>query len=105
MEYIKYNIIVSEKAKYMLGLHIKFLAKVNKEAASNKKAQILKAIRSLSVLPEKYPFFDNEFISKNKYHKLYVENYSLILYQIKERIVYVDYILDCRKDYKWLVNH
>lgn len=29
----KYKVIVSDKAKQMLGMHIRFIAQVNKEAA------------------------------------------------------------------------
>jgi len=28
----------------------------------------------------------------------------LILYQIKGQMVYVDYIVDCRQDYEWLIR-
>ncbi|MCG2788520.1 MAG: type II toxin-antitoxin system RelE/ParE family toxin, partial [Actinomycetia bacterium] len=27
----------------------------------------------------------------------------LLIYQIKGNIVYVDYIVDCRQDYEWLL--
>lgn len=32
----KYKVIVSDKAKQMLGMHIRFIAQVNKEAAIKK---------------------------------------------------------------------
>lgn len=32
----KYKVIVSDKAKQMLGMHIRFIAQVNKEAAKKK---------------------------------------------------------------------
>ena len=54
----KYKVIVSDRAKQMLGVHIRFLAQVDKDAARNK----------------------------------------------KNDTVYVDYILDCRKEYNWLIR-
>jgi len=33
-----------------------------------------------------------------------VDNRYLILYQIKDLAVYVDYIIDGRQDYSWLVR-
>lgn len=30
------------------------------------------------------------------------QNWYLVLYQIRDDTVYIDYILDCRKDYNWL---
>jgi len=88
----------------MLGTHIKFLAQINPSAAREMKVKILAAIRSLSNLPERCPFFDNEFIPRNKYHKMLVDNRYLILYQIKGSVVFVDYIIDGREDYCWLVR-
>ncbi|MCM1543383.1 MAG: hypothetical protein NC121_19290 [Blautia sp.] len=53
----KYKVIVSDRAKRMLGTHIRFMAQVNK-----------------------------------------------VFYQIQDSTVYVEYILDCRKDYGWLIH-
>ena len=39
----------------------------------------------------------------NKYHKMFVANWYLILYQIQDDTVFIDYILDCRQDYSWLI--
>ena len=43
----KYKVIVSDRAKRMLGAHIRFMAQVNKDAASTKKKEIITAILSL----------------------------------------------------------
>lgn len=101
-QYQKYKVIVSDKAKRMLGAHIHFMAQVNKEAAKAKKNQILTALRSLNKMPQRFPFFEEAYIPPNKYHKMFVEKWYLVLYQIQDDMVYVDYILDCRKDYNWL---
>ncbi len=100
----KYKVIVSDRAKQMLGTHIRFMAQANKEAAKMKKKELLEAIRSLSYMPQRFPFFEETYIPANKYHKLYVTKWYLILYQIQDDTVYVDYILDCRKDYGWLIK-
>ena len=47
---------------------------------------------------------DGEFVPRNKYHKMVVDNRYLILYQIKDRMIFVDYIMDGRQDYSWLVR-
>lgn len=99
-----YTVIVSDRAKRMLASHIRFLANVSKEAATEKKSQLIREIRSLSKLPHRYPFFEAEFMLANRYHKMFVANWYLILYQIRDDTVYVDYILDCRKDYGWLLQ-
>jgi plasmid stabilization system protein ParE len=100
----RYKVVVADHAKTMLGAHIKFAAKVSKPAARETKSRILAAIRSLSKMPGRFPFFDEEYIPRGKYHKMYVENWYLVLYQIKDETVYVEYIVDCRQDYGWLIR-
>ena len=100
----RYKVIVSDKAKRMLGTHILFLARVNKEAAASKKKEIMAAMRSLSKIPQRFPFFEEMYVPPNKYHKMFVQKWYLVLYQIQDDTVYVEYILDCRKDYNWLVH-
>ena len=52
----KYKIIVSDRAKQMLGVHIRFLAQVDKDAARNKKKELTEAMRSLAYSPNRFPF-------------------------------------------------
>ena len=100
----KYKVIVSDKAKRMLGTHLRFIAQVNKKAAAAKKKELMAAMRSLEYMPQRFPFFDEAYIPPNKYHKMYVPKWYLVLYQVKDETVYVDYVLDCREDYDWLLN-
>ena len=101
---MQYKVIISERAKEMLGMHIRFLAQVNKSAAVKLKNRLIDEIRALQEMPQRYPFFNENYIPANKYHKLYVENWFLVLYQIKDDTVYVDWIVDCRQDYQWLLR-
>ena len=100
----KYKVIVSERAKRMLGTHIRFMAQVNKEAAAAKKKEIMEALHSLKQMPQRFPYFEELYIRPNKYHKMFIEKWYLVLYQIQDDTVYVEYILDCRKDYSWLIK-
>ena len=101
---MKYKVIISDRAKEMLGMHIRFLAQVNKTAATKLKNRLVEEIRSLQDMPQRYPFFNENYIPANKYHKLSIENRYLVLYQIKDDTVYVDWIVDCRQDYQWLLK-
>ncbi len=101
---MKYRVMVSDRAREMLSIHIRFLAQVNKAAAVKLKNRFVEEIRSLQDLPQRYPFFNEAYIPANKYHKLYVENWYLVLYQIKDETVYVDWIVDCRQEYQWLLK-
>ncbi|CAM3465334.1 type II toxin-antitoxin system RelE/ParE family toxin [Marinicrinis lubricantis] len=100
----RYKIIVSDRARQMLATHVRFLAEKSPDAARKTKNELLHAIRSLARLPERYPFQEAEFIPSNRYHKMFVEKWYLVLYQIQDEIVYVDFIVDCRQDYRWLVR-
>ena len=100
----KYKVIVSDGAKRMLGTHIRFMAQVNKDAAKAKKQELMEAMRSLERMPQRFPFFEEAYIPPNKYHKMFIEKWYLVLYQIQDDTVYVEYIVDCRKDYNWLIH-
>lgn len=93
-----YRIEVSAKAMDMLQEHIWFLAKVSRSGARKTKAGIIKALKSLSMMPDRYPFVQADFIPGNKYRKMLVEKRYLVLYQIIEKTVFVELILDCRQD-------
>ena len=100
----KYKVIVSDRAKRMLGTHIRFMAQVNKDTAKAKKKELMEAMRSLERMPQRFPFFEEAYMPTNKYHKMFIEKWYLVLYQIQDDTVYVDYIVDCRKDYNWLIH-
>lgn len=102
MTYDQYKVFVSEQAIRMLKLNIAFIAEVNVEASSKLKKAIMDGIRSLEYMPKHYPFFNEEYMLPNKYRKMVINKYYFILYQIQDDVVNVDYILDCRKDFKWL---
>ena len=100
----KYHVIISDRAKRMLGEHLRFIAKVSQTAAAEKKKQIMDALRSLTEMPQRFPFFEEMYITKNLHHKMYIDKWYIVLFQIKDDTVEVDYILDCRKDYDWLIR-
>ena len=100
----RYKVIISDRAKRMLGMHIRFMAQVSKEAAAAKKKEIMTAMRSLTQMPQRFPFFEGSYITPNKYHRMFIEKWYLVLYQIQDDTVYVEYILDCPKEYGWLIR-
>ena len=101
---MKYTVIVSDTAKKQLARHIGFLAKIDKGSAARTKDRLMSAFKSLAELPQHCPFLDEEYIPKNKYHKMFADKRYIILYQIKDSIVYVDDVIDCQQDYSWLIK-
>ena len=101
---MRYTVIVSNRARQMLGQHLRFLAQVNRAAAVELKKRFMQELCPLENFPQRYPFFDAEFIPPNRYHKLYIANCFIVLHQIKDDVVYVEWIVDCRQDYRWLLK-
>ena len=54
---MRYKVIISERAKEALGLHLRFLAQVSRPAAVQLKKRLLAQLRSLQEMPQRYPFF------------------------------------------------
>ena len=99
-----YKVKISEEAQRGLGRIVSFVALNSIQAARVLKKDIVAEISSLTLLPERTPILEGEFIPFNKYHKLVVRRNYLVLYQIKDDTVLVDYVIDCRQDYGWLIR-
>lgn len=54
---------------------------------------LYRRVKSLERMPQRFPFFKEAYIPTNKYHKMFVAKWYLVLYQIQDDTVYVDYIL------------
>ncbi|HBG42923.1 MAG TPA: plasmid stabilization protein [Firmicutes bacterium] len=100
---LQYKVLVSDRARQMLASHIRFLAQKNPAAARQTKKDLMDDVRLLQQMPERFPFLKADFIPPNKYHKMFVEKWYLVIYQVRNQTVYVDYIVDCRQDYDWLL--
>ena len=99
-----YEVKISEEAQRGLGKIVSFVALNSIQAAKLLKKDIVAEISSLKMFPERTPFLEREFIPFNKYHKLVVRRNYLVIYQVKDDTVLVDYVIDCRQDYKWLIR-
>ena len=100
----KYDVIISDAALSMLDSHVDFLARVNPNAAVKLMDEILGSIESLSENPERFPSYSNQFIPDSRYRKMLSSKRYLVLYEINNSTVFVDYIVDCRQDYEWLIG-
>lgn len=99
---MKYSVVVSEKARMQIAEHISFVSNVNKESARKLKKRIMEKLQSLSDMPQRNPYLNNEMLVKNYYRKMPLEDRYLVIYHVEEKTVKIDYVLDCRQDYGWL---
>lgn len=99
----KYTVIISDEATQMLVSHSRFLAQVSEKAALDLIAEFSEKVKSLEEFPERNPWLSDPFIPDGKYRKLLMGKCYLLIYQVKGDVVYVDYVVDCRQDYSWLL--
>ena len=99
----QFVVIVSPKAAEMLTDHARFLANVSEEAARKFIEDFKISTKSLEILPNRNPWLSDPALPINKYRKLIFSKRYMIIYQMKLNKVYLDYVLDCRQDYKWLM--
>lgn len=99
-----YNVIISARATSDIVSHVSFLAKVSKSAAKNLANDFKISAESLERLPLRNPFLTGEYLPQNKYRYLIFAKRYLLIYQVKNDTVFIDYVLDCRQDYCWLLN-
>lgn len=99
----QYTVIVSDEAAQMLVAHARFLAQVSEPAALRLIEVFNEKALSLEKFPERNPWLTDPLIPAGKYRKLLLEKRYLLVYQIRESIVYVDAIADTRQDYNWLL--
>jgi plasmid stabilization system protein ParE len=98
-----YAVVISEDAAQMLVSHARFLAQVSETAALRLIEIFQQKMASLEQFPERNPVLVDSSIPAGKYRKLLLEKRYLLIYQIKENIVYVDAVVDTRQDYAWLL--
>ncbi|GHV87900.1 plasmid stabilization protein [Spirochaetia bacterium] len=98
-----YTVEISERASGMLVYHARFLANVSEAAAKRLINQFETQSQSLRKQPERFPWLSQPMLPKHKYRKLLFEKRYLLIYQIKGDTVYVDAMVDCRQDYRWLL--
>lgn len=99
----RYKVSISGEARQMLREHVYFLARVNPDAAEELRGEIIANMRSLEKTPERFPYIEPEN-RKSAYRKMLVPNRYLVLYLIESDHVNVEYVLDCRQDYEWLLE-
>ncbi|HWQ71693.1 MAG TPA: type II toxin-antitoxin system RelE/ParE family toxin [Desulfitobacteriaceae bacterium] len=97
------DVVISDEAVQMQLSHVRFLAQVNGPAALRLIEVFQEKTKSLEQFPERNPWLTDPLIPAGKYRKLLLEKRYLLVYQIKERIVYVDTVADTRQDYGWLL--
>lgn len=96
----QYKVVLSGEARNMLKSHLYYLAAVNPGAARALQRKLMGEIRSLAKMPERFPFLDGT----GPFRKLFAPNWYLVFYLVEGDTVFVEYIIDGRQDYRWLLS-
>ena len=99
----KYTVVVSDRATQMLVSHAAFLAQMSSEAAQRLVDEFEQAASSLETMPQRCPWLTGNYIPAHVYRYILFEKRYMGIYQIIDDVVYLDYVLDCRQDYSWLL--
>ena len=103
-EHEEYKIVVSKRAAQMLVSHVAFVARLDEGLAHKLVRDFREAADSLSKMPYRAPILHSDIFSNQKHRKLIFDKRYLMLYQIKEDTVYIEYVIDGRQDYEWLLE-
>lgn len=99
----QYTVKITETAWDMLIAHTRFLANVSVPAANRLIDTFIEMADDLVVMPERNPWLEHEAISFQKYRKLLFEKHYLVLYELRDNIVYITTVVDCRQEFGWLL--
>ena len=92
-----YEVKVSQVAQNQMYSHVSFLSNVSEEASRTLKESFVESIKSLKKHPDRFSFYDNFALPLERYRKMPISPYYLVLYEITNKVVYVDYIIDTRQ--------
>ena len=102
-EHKEYTVIIQDPATEMLTAHARYLSQVSEAAANRLVEKFTVKAKTLEFMPERCPWLCDDMIPRNKYRKLIFEKNYMLVFQIIGNKVYVDAMVDCRQDYRWLL--
>lgn len=100
----EYEVVLSKRAAQMLTAQAAYLAQLDKQLAHRLVKDFREAADSLRHFPYRSPRLYANLIPAEKYRKLIFDKRYLILYQILDRKVYIEYVIDGKQDYEWLLE-
>lgn len=99
----QYKVLVSPVFNSMLEQHVAFLASQDIAAARRLYKKMIQAVKALNTFPERYPVFEQHNLSFH-FRKMFVPNWYLVIYEISNDTVKIQYMIDCRQENSWLLD-
>ena len=98
-----YQVIVSKRAAQQLVEHAAFASGLEERLGYQLIEDFRKAADSLQRFPYRNPILRSEVFTAEKYRKMVFDKWHLLIYQVKDDKVYIEYVIDGRQDYQWLL--
>jgi len=92
----RYQVIVQERAREMLIAHARFLSQDNSSAAEELVDEFEEKAALLKENPERCPWLSDPMIPSYKYRKLLFGKRYLLIFQVIDRVLSIDAVVDCR---------
>ena len=100
----QFQVIVSKRATQQLVEQAAFVAQLEERLARQLVVDFQKAADSLQSFPYRNPVLRSDVFTTEKYRKMVFGKWYLLIYQIKGERVFVEYVIDGRQDYQWLIR-
>ena len=100
----KFQVIVSKRAAQQLVEYAVFMARLEERLARQLAADFWKAADSLQSFLYRNPILRSSVFVTEKYRKMVFGKWYLLIYKIKGERVFVEYVIDGRQDYQWLIQ-
>ncbi len=100
----KFQVIVSKRAAQQLVEQAAFVARLEERLSHQLVADFRTAANSLQNFPYRNPVLRSDVFTTEKYRKMVFGKWYLLIYQIKGERVFVEYVVDGRQDYQWLIQ-
>ena len=99
-----YQVVVSKRASGQLVSRAAFTARLEERLAYQLVEEFREAAASLRRFPYWNPILRSDEFTTEKYRKMLFGKWYLMLYQIKGDTVLIEYVIDGRQDYQWLLK-
>jgi len=100
-----HKVIISAPAWEQAIEHARYLARINPDAADKLVEAFLAATGSLAAMPQRCSWLAQaqDLAAPQKYRKMLFSSHYLALFEIREDVVYITVVVDCRQEYEWLL--
>ena len=99
-----YQVVVSKRASGQLVSQAAFTARLEERLAYQLVEEFREVAASLRRFPYRNPVLRSDEFTTEKYRKMLFGKWYLMLYQIKGDTVLIEYVIDGRQDYQWLLK-